>query len=191
MAADPGWTGVVLTGGASTRMGTDKAFVVVEGAPMALRVARALQEAGADRVICVGGDLDRLAVLGLDAAPDLHPGEGPLGGLVSAFEAAPDEAVLLMAPCDLVAPSAAAFRAIVAALRTSHAVGVVPVARGVRQPLNGAYRAAAHAPLSDAFAAGERSVKGALAVIAIDELYDIDPAALADADTPEDLDTSQ
>jgi molybdopterin-guanine dinucleotide biosynthesis protein A len=191
MAADPGWTGVVLTGGASTRMGTDKAFVMVDGAPMALRVARAMQSVGAQRVICVGGDLGRLGALGLDTAPDLHPGDGPLGGLVSAFEAAADEAMLLVAPCDLLAPSAAAFRAIVDALRASRAVGVVPLARGVRQPLNGAYRAAARAPLSGAFAAGERSVKGAIALISIEEIDDIDPAALADADTPEDLGTSR
>src|SRR5437762_6085926 len=122
MAADLGWTGVVLTGGASTRMGTDKAFVVVEGAPMALRVARAMAAAGAERVICVGGDLARLGALGLHTAPDLYPGDGPLGGLVSAFDAAADEPMLLVAPCDLVAPSAAAFRAIVAALRTCNAV---------------------------------------------------------------------
>lgn len=187
MAADLGWTGVVLTGGASTRMGTDKAFVAVEGAPMALRVAHAMEAAGAERVMCVGGDLERLRSLGIETAPDLHPGDGPLGGLLSAFDAAADAAVLLVAPCDLLAPSPAAFRAIIAALQRSHATAVVPVARGVRQPLNGAYRAAARESLNDVFAAGERSVKGALAAISIDELDDIDPAALADADTPDDL----
>jgi molybdenum cofactor guanylyltransferase len=191
MGADVRWTGVVLTGGASTRMGTDKAFVVVDGAPMALRVARAMQAADAQRVICVGGDLDRLGALGLDTAPDLHPGDGPLGGLLSAFEATAHAEMVLVAPCDLLAPSAAAFRAIVDALHVSSALGVVPLARGVRQPLNGAYRAAARAPLAGAFAAGERSVKGAIAVISIDEIDDIDAAALADADTPEDLGTSR
>jgi molybdopterin-guanine dinucleotide biosynthesis protein A len=154
---------------------------------MALRVARAMETAGAERVICVGGDLERLRALGLHTAPDLHPGDGPLGGLLSAFDAADDTAILLVAPCDLLEPSASAFRSIVAALHRSQATGVVPVARSVRQPLNGAYRSTARQPLTDVFAAGERSVKGALAAITVDELDDIDPAALADADTPEDL----
>jgi molybdopterin-guanine dinucleotide biosynthesis protein A len=187
MAAERSWTGVVLSGGASIRMGTDKAFVIVEGLPMVVRVAHALVDAGAERVICVGGDLERLGELGLETAPDLHPGEGPLGGLLSAFAAAEHAAVLLLAPCDLLAPSAAAFGEIVGALPASGALAVVPVTRGVRQPLNGAYRAAAHRLLAGAFADGERSVKRALATISVEELVDIDPAALADADTPEDL----
>jgi molybdenum cofactor guanylyltransferase len=187
MAADRGWTGIVLSGGASIRMGTDKAFLCVDGVPMVARVAAALHDAGAERVICVGGDLERLGALGLHTAPDLHPGDGPLGGLLSAFAARTDAPTLLVAPCDLLAPSAAAFRAIMGAVPGTRAIAVVPVCRGVRQPLNGAYGAAAHEPLSRVFAAGERSVKRALAAITVEEMHDIDPAALADADTPEDL----
>ena len=48
--------GAVLCGGASRRMGTDKAFVEVGGQPMAERVAAALEEAGCAPVVFVGGE---------------------------------------------------------------------------------------------------------------------------------------
>ena len=42
-------------------MGRDKAFVEVDGAPMAQRVARAMRGAGALEVVCVGGDAGDVA----------------------------------------------------------------------------------------------------------------------------------
>jgi molybdopterin-guanine dinucleotide biosynthesis protein A len=66
-------------------MGRDKAFVVVDGEPMVVRVARALRGAGADEVVAVGGDEARLSALGLAHLPDDHPGEGPLGGVLTAL----------------------------------------------------------------------------------------------------------
>src|SRR4051794_41896178 len=70
-------------------MGTDKALLAVDGIPMARRVATALAAAAAAPILAIGGDLPALAALGLDARPDPRQGEGPLGGLVSAFEALP------------------------------------------------------------------------------------------------------
>ncbi|HJR26495.1 MAG TPA: NTP transferase domain-containing protein, partial [Acidimicrobiales bacterium] len=43
----PPFTGVVLCGGRSTRMGRDKALLELHGVPMARRVADALTAAGA------------------------------------------------------------------------------------------------------------------------------------------------
>jgi molybdopterin-guanine dinucleotide biosynthesis protein A len=66
-------------------MGRDKAFVVVDGEPMVVRVARALQGAGAAEVVAVGGDEAGLSAVGLAHLPDDHPGEGPLGGVLTAL----------------------------------------------------------------------------------------------------------
>ena len=187
MAADtPSWTGIILTGGASTRMGRDKAFIEIAGEPMVVRVARELRAAGAGDVICVGGDATQLQAHGLTVVTDDDPGQGPLGGLLSAFRAT-DAGEVLVAPCDLLAPRASAFVAIVDALRASDAAAAVPMVNGVAQPLNAAYRAAAYEPLAQEFARGERSVKRALRAIQITIVDAVDPAALADADTPEDL----
>ena len=63
--ADP-VVGVVLCGGASTRMGADKALLGPVGAPLVGRVVAALRDAGADDVLLVGGDGDALrAALGV------------------------------------------------------------------------------------------------------------------------------
>jgi molybdopterin-guanine dinucleotide biosynthesis protein A len=153
---------------------------------MAVRVARELEAAGAHDVICAGGDTEQLQALGLTVVADDEPGQGPLGGLLSAFRAT-DAGELLVAPCDLLAPSAAAFATIVDALRATDAHAAIPMIDRVAQPLNGAYRAAAYQPLADQFARGERSVKRALRAIRVTVVHTVDRAALADADTPGDL----
>lgn len=91
--------GVVLTGGASRRMGTDKALLEVAGMPMAARVADALAGAGCSPVWCQGGDARRLAALGLTVRPDPQPGSGPLGAIAAALAHSGGGAVV--AACDL------------------------------------------------------------------------------------------
>ena len=118
------FAGVVLTGGASTRMGTDKAFVEVDGQPLVLRVVEALRSAGADPVATIGGDLDRLRALGVDAYPDREAGLGPLGGIVTALEVL-DAEIVFVAACDLIALSGEAVREVLDAM-TPDADAVVP-----------------------------------------------------------------
>jgi molybdopterin-guanine dinucleotide biosynthesis protein A len=77
--------GVILAGGESRRMGTDKALVDVAGVPMVLRVASALAVV-ADELIVVGrsGEL-----LGLPCIPDDGPPHrGPLAGIALALRLA-------------------------------------------------------------------------------------------------------
>jgi molybdopterin-guanine dinucleotide biosynthesis protein A len=76
--------GAVLAGGASRRMGRDKAHVAFGGEPMLARVAGALSGAGVDPVVVVGGDAAKAEELGLATIADGWPGEGPLGGLLTA-----------------------------------------------------------------------------------------------------------
>ena len=76
-----GVVGVILAGGESTRMGTDKALFELHGRPMAEWVADAMS--GFDQVIIVGR---RRGLAGLEAIPDLHPrAAGPLSGLQTAL----------------------------------------------------------------------------------------------------------
>ena len=81
-------------------MGTDKALIEIDGVPMAERVALVLESAGCDPVVFVGGD-PALAELGRRHVPDSYPGEGPVGGVVTALSALRDAAAVVVAACDL------------------------------------------------------------------------------------------
>ena len=171
-------------------MGTDKAMLEVRGRPLAAIVAAALQDAGAAEVLVVGGDGLRLTALGLRTVPDATPGEGPLGGLLTALVAAAHDLVVVLA-CDLPWAAAPAVRAVVDALVAHPHAGVaVPFTAGRAHPLHAAWRrSVAGDELARAFAAGERAVHPLLSAVGLVEVDGIDPTWLRDADTADDLGT--
>ena len=182
-------SGVVLTGGASRRMGTDKALLAVgdPAIPMAVRVTDALRGAGCPDITCIGGDLDGLRALGLHARADDHPGEGPLGGLLTGLRHAKLATVVVLA-CDLPAIDGATIRGLITALAGDpHADAAVPQIDGRLQVHAAAFRRGAHLALEAAFAAGERSITRALGDRRVVRVDHLDPAALADVDGPADL----
>ena len=168
-------------------MGRDKALLEVGGRPLAAVVGEALRAAGADVVLAVGGDAPALARLGLDVVPDDHPGEGPLGGVLTALRRAPSPVVAVLA-CDLPGASPAAVTAVVGALVASPDADVAfPVSGGRRALVHGAWRTSAAPALAAAFASGERSLAGAVDVLRVVEVRGLDPVWLADVDVPGDL----
>jgi molybdopterin-guanine dinucleotide biosynthesis protein A len=165
-------------------MGTDKALLEVDGRAMALRVAEALRAAGADPVVAVGGDADGLRTVGLDVVADRHPGEGPLGGILTALGAT-DAAVTVVLACDLPGPDPMAIRAVVEALGDGDVAA--PWHDGRHELLHAAYHRRAEAPLAEAFASGERAPHRAVARLTVVDVTGLAADALADADAPEDL----
>jgi molybdenum cofactor guanylyltransferase len=145
----------ILTGGASRRMGEDKAFVEIDGVAMVRRVADAASTV-CDRVVAIGGDRERLGSLGIEWLPDRWPGEGPLGGLLTALAEGDD--VLLLA-CDMPWVDARALQMAVDALADHDAA--VPVTDRP-EPLHAAYSRASADVLTDRFASGERSMQAAI-----------------------------
>ena len=180
------FTGAVLTGGASRRMGTDKALIGVDGRAMAVRVAEALDRAGAADVVCVGGDLEALAALGLAAIAEPEPGAGPVSGIVGALNAAGSGVVVVLA-CDLLDPSADAIRSTVGALGPAQLA--VPVSAGRRQWMHAAWRAEVSEHLRAALSRGVRAVHDAAEGLETVEVPGVPAAALADADRTGDLPT--
>lgn len=94
-------TGVLLAGGASARMGRDKASLMLEGQPLFARVRRALS------LVCgqvmIAGDRPDLATDHCPAFADRFPGSS-LGGLHNALSHAGTDWVCIL-PCDLPYPS--------------------------------------------------------------------------------------
>lgn len=181
------FTGAVLCGGGSRRMGRDKALIELDGVPLAGRVGAALRAAGADPVLALGGDAPALEAIGLTVVADDDPGAGPLAAIVGALRRT-DAPVVLAVACDLLAPDPAAMARVVDALQQAAGADVaVPVVEGRRQWAHAAWATSARDHLAAALAAGERSLRGAAAGLQVVEVAGLDAGALRDADRPEDL----
>jgi molybdopterin-guanine dinucleotide biosynthesis protein A len=94
------FTVAILIGGDSSRMGVDKATFEVDGIAMAQRVAQAAVEAGAQEIVLVGGTQAKAKNLTGVWKKDLFPGQGPLGGVITAVKSAQNDAVVVLS-CDM------------------------------------------------------------------------------------------
>ncbi|WP_305805131.1 molybdenum cofactor guanylyltransferase [Stenotrophomonas sp. YIM B06876] len=105
---EPAWTGLVLAGGRSSRMGRDKAMLPWRGRPLLQHMIELLAEAGATTVL-VSGDYPAYAGIA-----DTLPGRGPLAGLSSAA-AQLDDGPLLVVPVDMPCLSPSLLRRLISA----------------------------------------------------------------------------
>jgi molybdopterin-guanine dinucleotide biosynthesis protein A len=170
--ADRGLTGVLLVGGASTRFGSPKALAMIDGETFADRGRRVLA-AACDEVLVVG----KRGELPFDVIDDGSETRAPIAGVVAGLRAAANEvAVFLPVDCPWMTPEA--LRALGEACRDA----AVPRSG----PLPGAWAVSALPVLEARLANGPLGLHRAY-----DELdvatVDLDPAVLADVDTPADL----
>jgi molybdopterin-guanine dinucleotide biosynthesis protein A len=171
-------------------MGTDKALLEVDGVPMAKRVADALLEGGCDDVVCIGGDRAALKGLGLRATADDHPGEGPLGGLLTALENADSyhEHYIVVSACDHPWLTGDAVADLITGVMVGGELAQAGGTEGERPPLF--FAAKVHPTLGvvrDLFASGERSLRWFGARLRVMYVNTIPPEVLRDVDSPEDL----
>jgi molybdopterin-guanine dinucleotide biosynthesis protein A len=94
------FTVAILIGGDSSRMGSDKATFEVDGLPMATRVAQAAKAAGASEILLVGATQAKAKKLTGTWKKDTYPGEGPLGGVITALKSASHDSVVVLS-CDM------------------------------------------------------------------------------------------
>src|SRR5437868_6031867 len=145
---------LLLTGGASSRMGTDKATLVIGGERLCGRAARLLR-AVADPVFEVGPghtDLPRA-----DEGPERR---GPLAAVAAGAAALPAGVPAIVLAVDMPAVNDALLRALA---EHPSAGTVVPVdAEGRLQPLCARYSPAALATAAGLVAAGKRAMAALL-----------------------------
>lgn len=174
----------MLAGGASSRMGTDKALLRWQGRELALHVADALRDGGCDPVWCQGGDAAALGRLGLAVRPDDQPGRaGPVLAIAVALRAV-STPIAVVAACDLPGLTGAVVHDLAARTAASGSVAVA-TATG-RRHLVAAWPAAAAAPVADAIAAGVRSYGDLLAELGAIDVA-VDPATVHNVNHPADL----
>lgn len=155
--AEPRLSGVLLAGGASRRMGCDKAWVVVHGEPLAFRALRAL-DAVAEDVVVASGDGHRLAALGRPQVGDIDEGAGPLAGVAAGLASARHDLVAVLA-VDLPHAEPAVLRRLATTWRGEAAV--VPLAHGHAEVLHAVWSRGAHDRLRARLAAGQLGVRDA------------------------------
>lgn len=127
----------VLAGGKSTRMGTDKAFVVYEGRTLlahALHLARSVTSA-----VWIVGNKEKFAGFA-PVVEDIFSDCGPLGGIHAALLGSLTELNLVLA-VDMPFVSRAFLEYLIRQARSApDAVVIVPRSDGRRQPLCAIYR---------------------------------------------------
>jgi molybdenum cofactor guanylyltransferase len=149
-------TAIVLAGGRSRRMGTDKSMLPIQGRPMIEHICWQLR-ATFTRVLISANEAQKFSFLGLEVIPDRIPDQGPLMAVASALEASTSELNLVVS-CDLPQIKLAAVRRMLA--EAEGADVVVPRTKdGQEQPLFAVYRRSARRYMEDALTSGSRRLR--------------------------------
>ncbi|MBQ4900101.1 molybdenum cofactor guanylyltransferase [Paenibacillus sp. Marseille-P2973] len=136
-------TAIILAGGRSSRMGSNKALLPLQGIPVIERLVRELDTVVGRVIIAGGNQPEAYSYLGKEIFSDVYPGAGPLAGLHAGLTAAETPWSLAVA-CDMPFASREVFEWLVERVRTaeksSGPEAIIPVVQGRVQPLLAAYR---------------------------------------------------
>jgi len=159
-------------------MGQDKARLRYRGEPLANWIAR-LVEAAAGSVTLIGNPE-------LGGIPDLYPGEGPLGGILTALRHTSADWNLIVA-CDMPEVSAEFLTGLLAAAERSGADALLPEGpSGQPEPLCAVYQKRIAGALEQRFAQGIRKITDALEAVAVARLPVAELKPFQNVNTPED-----
>jgi molybdenum cofactor guanylyltransferase len=162
-------TGILLVGGASTRFGSPKALVQLDGETLAERAWRILGEACDDRIAVGKGDEE----LPFPVLADGVEERAAIHGLVAGLRAARAD-VCVVLPVDAPNMTPAALRLL--------ADACLDAAIPQSGPLPGAYRKTALPALSS----GELSIRRAIAGLDV-AVVELDDELLLNVNTPDDV----
>jgi molybdopterin-guanine dinucleotide biosynthesis protein A len=141
-SADPAASAVILAGGASTRMGRDKAWLELDGQPLIAHAVAKVRQLRIADVFISGVATADYSELKCPVLHDLEPGFGPLGGIERALHVCRTPLLLVLA-VDLPGMTASFLRKLLA--RCDRLTGMVPkVGRG-HEPLAAVYPKRCHA----------------------------------------------
>jgi molybdopterin-guanine dinucleotide biosynthesis protein A len=183
----------IQAGGASSRMGEDKALKTFLGRPLIERVVERLSTI-ADELIVTTNRPDNYRFLDVRLIPDLKPGRGALGGLYTAIASASHPTVAVVA-CDMPFASSTLLRAASRILVEEEVDVVIPKSTEGYEPLHAIYRRGACLPaIESAIDANQWKViawfpQVRVRILTADEIEHYDPSGLAfwNVNTPEEF----
>jgi len=159
--------GYILAGGGSTRFGRDKALVEVGGRPMIARMSELVRRVTRQLKIVAGPG--KYEAFGVEIVEDRWPGEGPLGGIITALEDAalsasrPERNLILSCDMPFLTQEWLAFLGERAA--KSKAQVVFAHSASGPEPLCACWRTDAAAELCSGFERGVRKVMEGIALL--------------------------
>lgn len=184
---------VIQAGGASSRMGQDKALLPFLGTPLIQRIYNRLAGLG-DEVVITTNNPSAFTFLPARLVSDLLPGRGALGGLFTALSAARYPLVAVVA-CDMPFANAGLLAALRDHLVESDGDLAIPRTAEGLEPFHAVYRKASCLPLVKAsLEASLRRVdswfaQARLEYFSTEQLRRYDPLGIAfyNINTPADL----
>jgi len=180
---------IILAGGLSSRMGTDKALLAMGGASLLESLVSRFAERMGRVIVVLRADQDVEVEQSLTVR-DIHQGAGPLGGLHAGLTASPDEENFVLA-CDM--PLADPELGLWILSKLSGHDAVVPMLARGPEPLHAAYRKSCLPAVESSIAAGRLRMRDTLD--RLDVLYipehemkqrDPDLRSFLNINTPED-----
>jgi len=176
--------GYVLVGGRSSRMGRDKALLPFHGLALAASVAGQVERAAGHCTLI--GDPGRYGELGYPVIGDLYPGEGPLGGILTALKHSTAEWSLILA-CDMPRATADFLRGVLALADRTEADIIAPAGPAGRfEPLCSVYHLRCIPVLQAAFDRGVRKIGEAVKPLRLATVSATELTPLDNVNTPED-----
>jgi molybdopterin-guanine dinucleotide biosynthesis protein A len=156
-----------MAGGASFRFGQDKALVEVGGMPMIARMIELLQSVTTQvKIVAVPS---KYAAFGAEIVEDRWPGEGPLGGIITALEDAAMSAEPskwnLIVSCDMPFLTHEWLVFLSEHAAKSNAQVVFPHSASGPEPLCACWQTGAAAKLRSGFERGVRKVTEGIALL--------------------------
>lgn len=150
---------IILAGGRSSRMGTNKALLKINKKPSIERIAMCLSPMFS-HLILVTNEPEAYRFLGLKTVSDHFPGKGPLAGIHAGLLASPAETNVIVA-CDM--PFVSAELAGVLVNHSNEYDAVVPVIGGRQQPLFAVFKKKLAAKMEENIKSGCLRTKDLLA----------------------------
>lgn len=183
----------ILAGGKSTRMGTDKAFMSLEGRTL---LARALDLGRAVAFdVRIVGDASKFSAFA-PVVEDVFRDRGPLGGIHAALRASSSELNVILA-VDVPFVSQELLQYLVTRARSSSADVTVPRAGGGWQPLCAVYRREFADAAESALRAGHYKIDALFATVRVQPIGEEEltkagfpPAMFRNLNTREELEAA-
>jgi len=174
--------GAILAGGDSSRMGTSKSLLVVDGMSFLERVHDIMTAVFTEVLVCGGSEVPDNGVL----IPDERPDHGPVGGLLSALRIARGRPVFVTT-VDMPVVTSEAIRFLTEPEARGSEVRIAQVA-GEDQPLLGIYGPDVEPIARAMFDEGRRSVKAVIDAVDGVSRIAMDSSTLFNVNTRSDYD---